>query len=393
MLWRILAVFVGALVALSVYEGEKAHHHSVREAAQSGAHHPHKPMHKRVVHHLPSSQVASSSSRSSMARSFRTRMGCQQRIDRIADGQNAPLGAILRSRVDPSSTYDIVKASMEESLFFGTGQTVSAKVLIAQIDGDEPHAILGHTFDFGLGRIPTYFGTTGLIGTILWLVFVILLMMKARHIIRLFAKDRIASYLATSLFLLTLYFWSIAFFYLPNIAIFALAFLFTGALIAFLVGEGVLGQYKVAFVGNSRLTFVITPITLIVLIGVTAAGVLLYRQTASLVAYHDAQAAIQKGDLDAAATAIMHANELSERDLYLRTMSNIALVRLSRLLPHSSLLQNFRQRLIRSLSKHVPMQSVQSRSIRPILRTICSWAGCTIRLDRSVLVGRKSRPV
>jgi tetratricopeptide (TPR) repeat protein len=187
------------------------------------------------------------------------------------------------------------------------------------------------TFDSGLGRIPTYFGTTGVVGTILWLFFIIFLFMKGRKIFALFAKDRITAYLGFSLFMLTLYFWSLAFFYLPNITIFAFAFLFTGVLLAFLRGEGVLGQYHIAFGGESRLAVFVTPIVVALLVGIIAGGVLLYRQTSSLVSFSEAMRAAAANNIDEAGQALVRANTLAERDLYFRSLSSLALARLQQL--------------------------------------------------------------
>ena len=148
---------------------------------------------------------------------------------------------------------------------------------------------------------------------------------------KIFSKDRIAAYLAFSLSLLVLYFWSIAFFYLPNIAIFTLAFLFTGALVAFLVSEGALGKYRLSFSGRSRRALLITPIFIVVIIGSVAGGVLLYRQVASVVFFAHAQQSLAGNDIDGAEQSLIRANTFMERDLYLRALSNIALLRLSTL--------------------------------------------------------------
>jgi tetratricopeptide (TPR) repeat protein len=232
----------------------------------------------------------------------------------------------------PQFTYDVVKGAISESPFFGTGPNrFSASYLQNKMSTINQSPFWDSTFDFGTGRIPTYFGTTGAIGLLLWIAFVVLLFMKWRKVMQLFSKDRIAAHLAFSLFFLTLYFWSIAFFYLPNIAIFAIAFLFTGALIALLASEGVIGTYHLKFEGNARLSFVMTPLVIIVLIGTIASGVLLTRQVVSLQYFHDAQVALAANNIDAAEASIIHANALFERDVNYRSLSNIALMRLSQL--------------------------------------------------------------
>lgn len=332
-LWLILLVLLCALCALSFYEGEASYKQSIKEAASSGASHTHKPIHKRTIGHLPFLAVlllvvalvyGSGLSRVPWGKDSLT-------ISRVTS-QVLHSAAYSEVVLTPQFTFDIVRQSLNESPFFGTGPNrFSSSFLLYKMPEINRTQFWDASFDFGLGRIPTYFGTTGLIGMFLWILFLGIIFAKGRKIMKLFAKDRIAAYLAFSLFLLALYFWGIAFFYLPNIAIFALAFLLTGALIAFLVGEGVLERYRISFEGNTRLSFVITPIVIVVLVGTVASGVLLYRQISSLTLFRDAQLALGVGNIDAAETHLIRANILSERDIYYRSLSNIALLRLARL--------------------------------------------------------------
>ncbi len=332
-LWLILFVLLLVLCALAVYEGEQSHKRGLHEATQSGTIHAHKPVHKRVAHHLPMLAVVL------LVVSFIFGSG----LSSLPWGKdNASLARLVQKTfhsasysevvLTPGVTYDIVKASLVQSPFFGSGPNrFSPTFLLNKNSAINRSPFWDTSFDFGIGRIPTYFSTTGIIGILLWVVFIALIFMKGRKVMKLFAQDRIASYLAFSLFLLTLYFWSLAFFYLPNIAIFALAFLFTGALVAFLVGEGVMGTYHVSFEGNTRLSFVMTPIVIVVLVGTVASGVLLYRQVSSLVIFRDAQIAINANNVDLAEEDLLRANTFSERDLYQRSLSNIGLVRLTKL--------------------------------------------------------------
>ena len=332
-LWIILFVLLGLLVAFAVFEGEQTHKRNKHEAEASGGHHPHKPVHKRVAGHLPMLTVLF------LIVAFIYGTG----ISTITWGNNnATIANVVANTLNaapyseivltPSFTYDIIANTLKESPLVGTGPNRFASGYLKWKTSDMNRTpFWDSTFDYGIGRIPTYFGTTGIIGMVLWLVFVVLIFMKARKILQLFAKDRIVAFLASSLFLLVLYFWSIAFVYLPNITVFALAFLFTGALIALMVGEGVLKRYRVEFGAGSKLSMVMTPLVIIVIVGIVSSGVLLYRQVSSLVAFRDAQLAMGVGNAEQAQSALSRANALSERDIYHRALSNLALVKLQQL--------------------------------------------------------------
>lgn len=332
-LWMILFVLLCGFCLLALYEGEQQHKQSRKAAHETGSAHTHHPLHKRVVRHLPKLAFIL------LAVSFLFGSGIAA-ISLNESGTNlaALVGKVARTSsytevvLTPRFTYDVVKGAISESPFFGTGPNrFSSSYFQNKMSTINQSPFWDSAFDFGIGRIPTYFGTTGLIGLLLWLAFMVLLFMKWKKVMQLFVKDRIAAYLAFSLFFLTVYFWSIAFFYLPNIAIFSIAFLLTGALVAFLSGEGVIGTHHLKFEGNSRLSFVLTPLVIVVLVGTIAAGVLLVRQTTSLQHFHKAQLAIGVNDIDAAEASIIRANELFERDVNYRSLSNIALMRLSQL--------------------------------------------------------------
>ena len=336
-LWIILVVFSGMLVVLSVYEGEWEHKRRLRAAREAGEHHVHAPLHRRIRGHLPPIATIFLV----IALLYAPFMGdglagvpWGKDSATISGTVSKTFGAAPYSEVilTPQFTFDIVRNTLVESPLFGTGPNrFSSAYLKYKMSVVNQTPFWDSAFEFGLGRVPTYFGTTGIIGTILWILFVIFLFVKGRKVFALLAKDRIAAYLGFSLFLLTLYFWSIAFFYLPGVTVFSLAFLFTGALIAFLTGEGVVGRYRASFGRGSRLSLVLTPVVIVVLVGTVSSGVLLYRQVSSAMAFSEAQIAAGVNDIDLAETELTRANSFAERDVYLRAMSGLSLAKLQRL--------------------------------------------------------------
>src|SRR3989338_3584746 len=328
-LWIILAVLVLLLVALALYEGEREHKAKLAQAHE-GAPHAHKPAHRRIPGHLPTLATilllvailyGSGLSNLSWGKDGVTIASKVAEIFR-----STPYSEVM---LTPQFTYDIVKSTITESPLFGTGPNRFASAYLKyKLNTINVTPFWDTTFEFGLGRIPTYFGTTGLVGLILWIIFVALLFLKGKKTFGLLAKDRVAAYFGFSLFLLALYFWSLSFFYLPNFTIFAFAFLFTGELIAFLAGEGALTHFRVRFDGGSRLSLILTPVAIVVFVGVIASGVLFYRQASSLVLFREAQITSAANNIVDAEKALVAANALAERDLYLRALSSLALVKL-----------------------------------------------------------------
>lgn len=331
-LWYILFILSGALILFAVYEGEIAHK---KHRAEGGAH---RPLHRRVAGHLPVFATILFVAAFIYASGIST-MPWGKHGTTIAGVVNNILRATPYSEVvlTPGLTADIVKNAYEKSLFFGFGPNRFGPGYLEARPTDLLRTpFWDTTFEQGIGRIPTYFGTTGLLGTVLWLFFIVFLFAKGRKIFTVIARDRVAGYIAFSLFILAVYFWSIAFFYVPGTAIYTLAFLTTGALIAFLAAEGVLKRILIDFRGDSRLSVVFTPFVIVVVIGMLASGILLFRQTASLVAFRDAQQALAVGNAERAEEELLAAARYFERDVYYRGLSNVALVKLERLAKETS---------------------------------------------------------
>jgi tetratricopeptide (TPR) repeat protein len=232
----------------------------------------------------------------------------------------------------PGVTYEVLSETLKESPVYGTGPNrFSHGFLRFKSTEINKTAYWDSEFEFGLGRIPTYVGTTGIMGMILWIGFIVLLFGKVRHVLAIFSKDRIGAYLATSLFLLVLYFWSLALFYLPNITIFALTFLVTGAMIAYFVSEGVMEKVTISLSSSRRKQLILIPIFIFVLIGVFSSGILMYRQVTSMAVYSKAEQLVIAGNYAEGESLIRRAIALSERDTYVRALSNVALFELQRL--------------------------------------------------------------
>jgi tetratricopeptide (TPR) repeat protein len=332
-LWLILGAIMAVIITYSIYEGESAHKVRVRESAEAGQAQHHRAAHKRIVGHLP--VLASVVFVLAIIYGFGISTTPLTKDNKSIAGiigtalHSSPYAEVV---LTPEFTYDIVTETIKDSPLFGTGPNrFGSGYLLYKTSDMNRTPFWDSTFDFGLGRIPTYFGTTGLIGVILWVLFFAMLFWKGKKIIKLFAKDRIAAFLALSLFLLTLYFWSLAFFYLPNVAIFAFAFLMTGALIAYMTHEGVLELITVDFTAKRRASFWVTPLIIVLIIGSLSAGVLLFRQVSSLVAFRDAQLALTAGKIDEAGMSLLKAARYAERDLYHRSLSNVALIKLQQL--------------------------------------------------------------
>ncbi|HEC30524.1 MAG TPA: tetratricopeptide repeat protein, partial [Candidatus Yonathbacteria bacterium] len=127
-------------------------------------------------------------------------------------------------------------------------------------------------FTSAVGTIPTFTITTGIVGTIAWLVFLALILHKGSIAMFKVVNDRVAHYFILSTFLGTVYLWTLNIFFIPNIVGFALAFVMTGVLIALLVNVGIIKNYNFSYLNDPRVGFAsVLALILLILISVTGA--------------------------------------------------------------------------------------------------------------------------
>ena len=341
-LWLILFVLTGGIIALAIYEGELTHRRRSQTGDEKGEEHLSvKPLSRRLVGHLPVLAtillVVSFIYGSGLSALSLTDDGKS-----IASVVSGVLGGAPYSELVPTSkvTADVVSGALKESALFGAGPNRFASAYLQ----NKPSTInvtpfWDTAFDSGIGRIPTFFATTGLIGILLWLAFIVLLFWKGRKIYALLARDRVASFIGFMFFMLAVYFWGIAFFYVPNVTIFAYAFIVTGALVAFLSAEGMIATYRVEFGGDRKLSLVLTPLIVMIMVGAISAGVLVWRQTASLVYFSDARIALSNDDIGAAEMAVGKAILMSDRAPYWRFVASLNLMKLQNLAQNTTLSQ------------------------------------------------------
>lgn len=240
----------------------------------------------------------------------------------------------LEVRPSFGATMDVAFATLKESPLFGSGPNRFLNQFLAHKPEGVNLSIFWNTdFKYGVGLILTFLVTTGVIGFLAWLAFLSAFVFKGVRSIFSEAKDQISAYLAVSSFLVSLYFWVIAIFYIPSSVIFTLTFIFTGLFIAVLVLNE---QISVASYESLRSTkggmmftgvLGLSLIALIVWTGFYGkqfvAGALFQKSILSI---------NQGGDLAEAEKGIVRAASISKNDIFQAALVEIDLVKLNQIL-------------------------------------------------------------
>ncbi len=159
-------------------------------------------------------------------------------------------------RPSVTATADVAYKAIRHNPFFGTGPNTFV------IDWSlwQPKAIAqtiywNVDFENGVGLIPTFAVTTGLLGIAAFLLFLVVLLMRGIQSLRVASQSSVSSYFIVTMLMISIYTWVTLIFFTPNIVILALAFASSGALIGILVHKRVMPVAHVSFLTDPRNSF------------------------------------------------------------------------------------------------------------------------------------------
>jgi len=180
------------------------------------------------------------------------------------------------------------------------------------------------SFDSGSGLLPTLVATTGGLGILAWLVFFVLFLFIGVKSVFSSIKNGV-NWEMMAFFVLSLYLFVASFFYFTGAVIFLLALAFTGVFIG-LASSNSGKEISVSFLNDHRKSF-FSILLLIILMIFSAAISFKYIQRFVSVSYFGK--ALSATTVPSAEDYISKALSLYSNDLYLRTYSQIYLVKLN----------------------------------------------------------------
>ncbi|MFZ3011900.1 MAG: hypothetical protein WA060_02825 [Minisyncoccia bacterium] len=179
------------------------------------------------------------------------------------------------------------------------------------------------SFTSGSGLIPTFLATTGGLGILAWLLFFVLFLITGMKSVFSSIKDG-ANWEVLAFFVLSLYLFISSFFYSTGTVIFLLALAFAGVFIG-LVSSGGGKEFQISFLNDHRKSF-FSILALIIVVIFSATISFKYIERVASVSYFGKS--LQATSVAEAENAIGKALSLYSNDLYLRTYSQIYLVKL-----------------------------------------------------------------
>lgn len=182
-------------------------------------------------------------------------------------------------------------------------------------------------FNFGSGFIPTIAATTGILGLLSVLSFLVLFFWAGFKSVFAQTEDGSWRFVSVTSFLLSLFFWIMAFFYPPSLPIIALMFVFNGVAIATLVEQGIVASMNINVFSNPKANFASVFVIVVLLISSIAGGYIIVEKVVAASIAQRGYNLLLSGDSEAAKNSISSALRLSSNESYWRIYSQASLSR------------------------------------------------------------------
>lgn len=258
-----------------------------------------------------------------------------------------PIGGAISSKLNitqiearPSwaATFSIAKNVLAQDPFLGSGPNrFTGEWLKYKPDGINSTVFWNTDFNFGVGLIPTFLVTTGLLGIITWAWFLGLFLLTGFRAILSSMGDKVSRYLVSSSFLVSLFLWIINVFYIPSLAIVGLTFFFTGLFIASLYRSDIVKPKIVSFIEDPKKGFVSVLLLILFLIGAITVGYYFAQMFVGSVYFQRGLVTFNnEGNVDKAEGYLNKAVGLDSSPSYFRSLAQIDMLRMSNLLQQNA---------------------------------------------------------
>jgi tetratricopeptide (TPR) repeat protein len=277
--------------------------------------------------------------------------------------------AVNNIEVSPSwsSTFAIAKSVIRHEPLFGIGPNRFVNAWLQAKPQAVNNTIFWSTdFNYGIGMLPTFIVTTGLVGILAWIVFLCYFVYLGFRALFARVQDGFTSYISISSFILSLYFWIFLITHVPSAPLVALTFVFTGIFLASAADINLIPQRSYDIVKDPRTSFVSVLVLIGILLGVVVFGYDIGKRYFASIYFNNAIAAANSaGDVGQAEINLSRAVTFSADDQYYRTLSQLYLVKINLLLQQQNVAQDVLTTQFQSDLRNAQVDAQSALSIDP----------------------------
>jgi len=234
----------------------------------------------------------------------------------------------LEVRPSLGATTDILRQVYQDSALLGSGPNRFANNWQQYKDASISETVFWNTsFNAGSGYIPTWFVTTGVLGSVAWIVFILLFVYTgSMMLLRSVARDTYWYFIGTVSFVLGLFVWGISLVYVPGPVILLLGAAVTGCLLVArqkLVPDT---QYAFNLLTSAKTGFILITGVMIMVISVLGIGYKAVQQVSAAYLFTTTKDALT------APAQIEQAFRLYESPTFVREIARLHLAQINNLL-------------------------------------------------------------
>ncbi len=241
---------------------------------------------------------------------------------------------VLRLEVRPSlmTTIGIIKHSLAQHPIFGFGPNRFTNAWLLFKPAEVNLSPFWNTgFNAGSGLIPSFFVMSGFAGIFAWLFFLGTIVWQFVRM-RIFpAKNEDRNELLGS-FLSVAFLWMMSVVYVPNIALFALAFASTGVLIAMLVQRKSISAWTYSLYGDKVKSFLSVLVMSSLLLGAIAFAYMHAKQLFANIYFSRAVSAVNDSSFDNAERLLLRSISIAANDTQYNLLSGVYVSKANELL-------------------------------------------------------------
>jgi tetratricopeptide (TPR) repeat protein len=245
----------------------------------------------------------------------------------------------IEARPSLTSTLKVAQATLNQSPGFGAGPNrFGIEWGLHKPIGVNSTIFWNVNFNYGIGVIPTFLVTNGVLGFSAWVVFLGAILALGLKSLFGAIKDQVSRFVTISSLFGTVYLWTFSVMTVPGTAILSLTFLMTGIFMASIVNFGFIKYRDISFSDDSRVGF-ISVFSLVVVLIMSIGFIYLVgtRYISSVYAQKSLIEVNQNGDLEKGFKNLNRSLALAKTDSGHRLMAQIHVARLNVLLNDQSL--------------------------------------------------------
>jgi tetratricopeptide (TPR) repeat protein len=233
----------------------------------------------------------------------------------------------LEVRPSITTTSEVVFKSFKQNPLFGSGpNTFSSSWSLFQPKEINETIFWSTDFTHGFSFLSTVLVTTGFIGGLLLLVFIILLFIRGIKSIKIALENPLSNYFIMGILMLSLYSWIMVIFYNPNFMMLALTFSLSGVLIGIFVYKEMIHIKEFSFSTHPKNNFFAILILMVLMIGTLSLTYVYIEKFASVMFFSKGiNRELTMESLSKSEGMLLKAVRLNKNDVYYRSLSQLYL--------------------------------------------------------------------